>query len=296
MSEAIIYLKHIEKKLKKAAVLSPRAEAEEIVRHFGRLDRLQLFTGDKKFSTSAKRSIEGVVEKRRKGVPLAHLTGQAPFYGRLFRVTSDTLIPRPETERLMEETLKILNTHYPEDRLTCPAGRGPSVDILDLGTGTGCLAASLTLEWPACRMTALDASKKALSIARKNFQQLGLRQNIKTVESVLFKAFAGTPAKWDVIVSNPPYVPRRGWSKLSREVRSEPRLALDGGHDGLDLIDAILHEAPKYLNRDGWLLLEIGKGQSKKIHKKWAHRAEYASIRFEKDLNGIERIVIARRR
>ena len=284
MSKNILFLKSVEKKLKKAAVLSPSAEAEEMVRHFGELDRVQLFTGQKEISGPAKLSIAWALQKRRSGVPLAYLLGQAPFLGRSFQVTPDVLIPRPETERLVEEAVCVLKAHY----------RARTPEILDLGTGSGCVAASLTLEWPACRMTALDASEKALTVARKNFRMLGLHQKVRTVQSTLFDSVQGEPSKWDVIVSNPPYVPRRGWSKLSREVRREPRLALDGGPDGLDLVYAILNEAPKYLKRDGWLLMEIGKGQSKKILKKWAGRKEYTQLEFKKDLNGIERILVAR--
>lgn len=284
MSENILFLKSLEKKLKKAAVQSPLVEAEEIVRHFGEMDRVELFSGGKEISGPAKLSIAWALQKRRRGIPLAYLLGQAPFYGRSFLVSPDVLIPRPETERLLEEAVCVLKAHY----------RSRMPEILDLGTGSGCLAASLTLEWPACRMTALDASKKALTVARKNFKLYGLRQKVRTVESVLFKFFKQGADSWDLIVSNPPYVPRRLWGKLSREVRNEPRLALDGGPDGLDLIDAILREAPKYLKRDGWLLMEIGDGQAKKIRRKWAHRKEYASLNFKKDLNGIERILVAR--
>ncbi len=265
-------------------MLSPGSEAEEMVRHFGQLDRVQLFTGQKEISGSAKISIAWALQKRRHGVPLAYLLGQASFLGRSFRVTPDVLIPRPETERLVEEVLCVLKAHY----------RSRTPEILDLGTGSGCVAASLTLEWPACRMTALDASVKALTVARNNFKRHGLRQFIRTVHSDLFEDFGNNLSMWDVIVSNPPYVPARGWDKLSREVRKEPRLALDGGPDGLELINAILSEAPKHLKRDGWLLLEIGKGQSKKILKKWAGRTEYKSLDFKKDLNGIERILVAR--
>ena len=284
MSGNILFLKSVEKKLKKAAVLSPSAEAEEMIRHFGQLDRVQLFTGQKEISGPAKLSIAWALQKRRSGVPLAYLLGQAPFFGRSFQVTPDVLIPRPETERLVEEAVCVLKAHF----------RARTPELLDLGTGSGCVAASLTLEWPACRMTALDASEKALSVARKNFRLLGLHQKIRTVKSTLFENIGGEPSKWDVIVSNPPYVPRRGWGRLPREVRREPRLALDGGPDGLDLIYAILEEAPKHLKRDGWLLMEIGKGQSAKILKKWARRKEYTSLSFKKDLNGIERILVAK--
>ena len=254
------------------------------------MTRLQFYTGEKKLPAVALRSIEKAVEKRKRGVPLGHIMGCAPFFGRDFVVSPDVLIPRPETERLVEEALKVLNTHY---RTSSGTGRRPVPDVLDLGTGSGCIAASLTLERPDCRMTALDASKKALRVARKNFKILGLGQKIRSVQSCLFERFAGKKALWDLIVSNPPYIPEPVWPLLSREVQSEPRSALLAGREGLDLIDALLERAPEFLKPGGWLLVEIGKGQSKKIVKKWASSKVYASLKFEKDLNRIERILIA---
>jgi release factor glutamine methyltransferase len=122
-------LKAVEKKLKAVPVLSPRAEAETLVCHFGKTDRLGLFTSQKDLSKSAKLSIERALAERRRGIPLAHLTGQAPFFGHFFCVTKDVLIPRPETERLVEEALRILNAHF----------RGKKPSVLDLGTGSGCV-------------------------------------------------------------------------------------------------------------------------------------------------------------
>lgn len=248
------------------------------------MNRLELYTGAKTISPAASKNVERALKKRERGIPLQHITGRAPFYGRDFIVTPDVLIPRPETERLLEEALRILETRY----------KGKTPRILDLGTGSGCLAASLTLEWPACRMTALDVSKKALRVARNNFKLLGLGKKIISVQSRLFGHFEKKRALWDVIVSNPPYIPGPDLKRLSREVRREPRLALDGGADGLDVVRALLAEAPRYLKPGGYLLVEIGQGQSKTLAKELARRRTYASVAFEKDLNGIERILIAR--
>lgn len=264
-------------------VLSPEVEAEMLICHFADVDRLELFTSLEPLSARARRSIDGALKRRRLGVPLAHLIGRAPFFDRMFFVSPDSLIPRPETERLVEETLKTLSARF------C----GKTAEILDLGTGSGCIAASLTLDWPDCRMTALDSSKKALAVARKNFKLFGLSQKIRTVESRFFGRFGDKKALWDIVVSNPPYIPTRELPRLSREVRNESRLALDGGSGGLDVIDAILKKAPRFLKPGGFVLLEIGKGQSKALAKKWAASAAYASLRFEKDLNGIDRILIA---
>ena len=269
-------LKEVERALKAIPVLSPRAEAEMLVSHYSGLNRLELFTAAKPIPLSARRSILKALQKRRRGIPLAHVTGQAPFYGRSFAVSPDTLIPRPETERLVEEVLRVLKAHF----------SGQTPHILDLGTGSGCIAASLTLEWPDCKMTALDASTKALRVARKNFKVFGLGKKIQSVESRLFEHFKGKKASWDLLVSNPPYIPARLLTRLSREVRNEPRLALDGGPQGLDVVDAILEKAPHYLKPGGWLLLEIGKGaagghreekKTKKVPKKWPLLSEVST-------------------
>jgi release factor glutamine methyltransferase len=258
-----------------------RHEFEQMVCHYGRMDRLAYYTGAKKLTAAARRRVDRGVKMRAKGIPLGHILGLAPFYGRDFLVTPDTLIPRPETERLVEEALKVLRANY--------EGKTPSV--LDMGTGSGCIAASLTLEGPACRMTAIEASTKALAVARKNFKRLGLDKKIDSYPSALFSRFFGKKAIFDIIVSNPPYIPNRELKTLSREVRREPELALDGGPDGLSIVDAILEQGPKFLKPGGWILLELGKGQSKKLAKKWA--GKFRSLKFEKDLNGIERFLIA---
>ena len=195
------------------------------------------------------------------------------------------LIPRPETERLVEEALKVVDTHF----------KGMEPEILDLGTGSGCIAVSLTLERAHCRMTALDASPAALGIARKNIKRHGLSQKIRLVKSRFFGSFGTKRGLWDMIVSNPPYVPTGAIPKLSKEVRNEPSLALDGGREGLDVLEAILTKAPGFLKPGGYLLMEIGDGQAGKFRKRWRWADEYESFRFEKDLNGIERILIAQK-
>lgn len=275
----------VEKELKSAGVFSPRAEAEMLVRHYGKLERLDLFTAQKPLPKSARAVIARAVQKRRRGIPLAYLTNEAFFWGHAFHVKPGVLIPRPETERLVEEALKVMDAHF--------KGREPRV--LDLGTGSGCIAVCLTLERAHCRMTALDASPIALGIARKNIKRHGLSQKIRLVKSRLFESFGTNLGLWDMIVSNPPYVPTGVIPKLSREVRNEPSLALDGGSEGLDILEAILTQAPRFLRPGGHLLMEIGKGQSKKIARRRRWDREYDKFRFEKDLNGVERILIARK-
>ncbi len=288
MSEAarenLALLKNVEKALAKGRVVSAAAEAEILVRHYAKLGRVDFFAGSRNVPPAARKKIEKAVAKRVKGIPLGQILGEADFYGRTFAVDRHVLVPRPETEVLVEETLKALT----ETGLRAP-------ETLDLCTGSGCIAVSLTLERPDCKMTALDVSPKALRIARKNVEKHGLRKKVRFLKGDLFEAFGkGKKAFWDVIVSNPPYIPRNELKKLPREVRREPRVALDGGEAGLNVIRKILDEAPRYLKAPGRLLLEIGKGQSRALAKDLARRPEYSDWKFVKDHTGIERILTVR--
>jgi release factor glutamine methyltransferase len=271
--ENILFLKEIETRLRKARVSSPRVEAEELVKHFGKMDRVDLFTGKKPVSVIARRRIAAALSRRVHGTPLQHLLGEWSFFGHPFYVSKDVLIPRPETEVLAEAALEAM-----EGKKT--------PKILDLCTGSGCLAVSLTISRPECRMTASDISQKALSVARKNSKRHKLGKKVTFVRSDLFGTFRHTGRKWDIIVTNPPYIPSAEIRTLSREVRCDPRLALDGGRTGLDLIGKILQDAPRYLEAGGTLLMEIGKGQSKILKKRWP------ALQFVKDHTGIERVLI----
>ncbi|MGH7198605.1 MAG: peptide chain release factor N(5)-glutamine methyltransferase [Candidatus Omnitrophota bacterium] len=285
LKENIQYLKSVQARLARAAVPSAPVEAERLIRHFGGMDRVEFFTGEKALLPGTKKTIEKALRARLAGEPLSYLLREADFFGRRFYVTKDTLIPRPETEILVEEAIRILDRHT-------PAASSP--EVLDIGTGTGCIAVSLTLARPDCRMTALDVSGSALQAARKNVDFYGLGNKIGLVRSDLFGAFeGGREGTWDIIVSNPPYVPEEDFPSLSREVLSEPRLALDGGPEGLRVLAAILDEAPYYLKKKGWLLLEIGKGQADVLAGKISREGVYTNLKFVKDYAGIERVLIA---
>ncbi len=303
LKENIQYLKSVEERLARAAVLSPSVEAERLIRHFGSMGRIEFFTGEKTLLPGPKRSVEKALRARLTGEPLSYLLREADFYGHRFYVTKDTLIPRPETEILVEEALRILNEHFdPRQKLaTASPSRGghsgmtaTPPEILDIGTGTGCVAVSLTLARLDCRMTALDVSAKALQTARKNVDFYGLGNRIGLVRSDCFGAFEGEPkGTWDMIVSNPPYVPEEDFPGLSKEVLSEPRVALDGGPGGLQVLERILNEAPAYLKEKGWLLLEIGKGQDEALGEKISRGGIYKNLNFVKDHAGIQRVLVA---
>lgn len=216
------------------------------------------------------------LERRVKGEPVAHLVGQREFYGHLFRVTPDTLIPRPETELLVELALRF-------------AAEREAVDILDLGTGTGAIAISLALECAHANVTAVDASTAALAVARDNAQQLGAR--LRLLHGNWFDAVAQglTQARFDLIVSNPPYIAADDEHLVQGDVRFEPRSALVAGRDGLDDIRHIVSAAPTYMKSGAWLLLEHGYDQASAVRALFA-ASGFVEIQSWADLAGIERV------
>ncbi len=276
IQENILFLKELEKDLLKKRVPAALSEAESLVGYFGRFDRLDFLTGQKGLSLRAKKGVRAALKTRLKGVPLPYILREAYFLGLPFYVTRDTLIPRPETELLAEEALRIMDN---------------TSEVLDVGTGSGCIAAYLTMQKPDCRMTALDISKEALQVARKNIKRHGLEEKIELVHSDLFNAF-NVGVRWDIIISNPPYVATEDFSELPKEVLAEPREALNGGPRGLSVIERILDEAPDFLKKDGWLLMEIGKDQAKILEKIILRDSNYKNLRFVKDFAGIKRIVV----
>jgi release factor glutamine methyltransferase len=283
--ENIIFIKQIEKYLAAKKVPSALSEAEALVLFFSKLTRTELYSGLKSISPATRKKILTAAQKRGKGIPSSHITGEKEFSGHRFAVNRHVLTPRPETEILVEEALAILK-----------APSAPKfAEILDLGTGSGCIAASLTIAHPEGKMTALDSSPRALAVARKNFQSLKLGKKIRTVKSSFFGAFDGKNFPgWDIIISNPPYLPAEDWKKLPREVRREPRAALISGKKGFDAIREILKQAPRFLKKGGWILLEIGEGQSEVLKKEIEKQNVFTGLRFVKDLAGTDRVLIAK--
>ena len=220
-----------------------------------------------------------ILDEKLSGRPLAHIIGSTEFMGRIFTVSPTVLIPRPETEELVEQAVKRLKIKQPHN-------------ILDLCTGSGCIAITLAFLFHGARVTSVDISPEALKVALKNAQNLNVAKRIDFVQSDLFENVKGV---YDFIISNPPYIPTDVIATLSPEVRKEPKLALDGGKDGLDIISRIAKDAPAFLNPGGTLALEIGCGQAEKVVKffkgKYWHDAEIA-----KDISGIERFVFSQRK
>lgn len=212
-----------------------------------------------------------LIKERQKHVPLQHLTGEQDFMGLTFRVNEHVLIPRQDTEVLVEEVL--LHLH-------------DGMRILDMCTGSGCILLSLLKYSNDCEGVGADVSEEALAVANLNREQLGI--DAKFIKSNLFENVEG---KFDIIVSNPPYIESKVVETLMEEVKDyEPHLALDGGADGLDFYREITTEAKKYLCRGGMLFFEIGYNQAQAVSS-LLKEAGYVEVEVKKDLAGLDRVV-----
>lgn len=219
------------------------------------------------------------IEKLTNGIPLQHITHRQEFMKMDFYVDKNVLIPRPDTEILVEETIKIAN------EIKNPV-------ILDLCTGSGAIGISIAKNIPDAKIYAIDISTKALEIAEKNAKKLGTIKQMNFIESNLFEKIKSQ--KFDIIVSNPPYIKKNDINYLSKEVREEPEIALDGGNDGLEFYRKIIKEAPNYLKLGSYLCLEIGYDQKQEVFDIFKDYKTYSDIYSKKDLYGNDRIIIAR--
>lgn len=264
---------------------SPRLDAELILSDVLGLSRTQLILDyDRELEDDELGKLRGLVQRRRAHEPMAYLRGQREFFGRSFRVDKRVLVPRPDTETLVEAALRR------------SAGRSLSARVLDLCTGSGAVAITLAKEQRTARVLGTDVSPDALAVARDNAARLGA-YNVGFVQADLFDgvrevlARAGWSPSFDVITANPPYIPSGEITELMPDVRDyEPHLALDGGADGLDLVRRIVEQAPSYLAEGGALALEIGAGQAPAVAELLAARG-FADVRSERDLARIERVV-----
>ena len=226
-----------------AASPSPRLDAEVLTMHVTGLSRTQLIThGTAPLAPEQQGMLDQLLARRARGEPVAYLTGEREFWSLPLHVTPDVLIPRPETELLVERALALL----PADA---------ALTIADLGTGSGAIALALAHERPRCRIIATDASAAALAVARANAARLNLA-NVEFRQGEWLAAL--DHERMDLIVSNPPYIALTDPHLLEGDVRFEPRAALVSGPDGLDAIGRIAREAPAHLKPGGWLLLEHG--------------------------------------
>lgn len=254
-----------------------RIEIRALMQHsLGNGDHAWLIAhGDDAVTDDLRARFESLLARRIEGEPVAHILGRREFYGRDFIVTPDTLIPRPDTETLVEAAL---------DRI--PVGQ--ACGILDLGTGTGAIGITLALERPHAKVTFVDYSEAALAIARENARQLSAH-NVAALHSDWFSALKGQ--RFDLIVSNPPYIETADPHLQQGDLRFEPVTALASGADGLDDIRIISAQAADHLTPNGWLMLEHGYQQGAAVRNILQHHG-FTNIGTATDLAGHERVTL----
>jgi release factor glutamine methyltransferase len=266
---------------------SPAAEAEEMLGRLLGLARAELHLQRSRALTGAEEGrLEVWLARRLRGEPVQYITGRAAFRGLDLAVSPEVLIPRPETEGLVELVLGVLR----EERLRWPAPR-----VLDLGTGSGAVALAIADEWPGAAVTATDASADALAVARANAVACRLSERIRWVQGDWFEPLAADE-RFEVVVSNPPYVASEERASLPREVRDfEPQAALFAGESGLDALREIVDQAPRHLVADGLLALELAETRADVVASWLEGARDWREVRLRDDLAGRPRVVLARR-
>jgi release factor glutamine methyltransferase len=263
------------------------SEAEMLVFHAVNMDRLDAYIDNPEIMSAGSAKVRRLLRRRIKGEPVQYIIGHIEFLDLTIRVGKGVLIPRPETELLVEEAIKAARRQTSEVR----SKTVKSLSLLDLCTGTGCIALALAKEFPAAEVYGTDLSKEAVAYAKKNAKANNIK-NVSFSQGSLFEPVKGK--RFDIITANPPYIRRDEIETLQREIRDwEPVAALDGGMDGMDFYWAILSSAGGFLNIGGLIFLELGYDQAEEVHK--IARAEgFRKITIINDYAGIGRILRAK--
>ena len=272
--------------LARKGVDSPRLQIELLLAHVLQMPRLKLYLNfERPLSEEQITTLRELVRRRGEREPLQHLLGTVNFVGLELAVTRDVLIPRPETEQLVELAARHLAARN--------LGQAYPTRILDFGTGSGCVAVALAKQFPSAELHATDLSEAALRVARENAARHGVAERVQFHQG---DGFAAVPAgmRFDLLVGNPPYIPGGEIAALQPEVRDhDPRLALDGGTDGLDYYRRFVAEAPVFLQPDARLIAEFGDGQEAALAGMFAAPG-WSMEAIEKDLSGRARFMVAR--
>jgi release factor glutamine methyltransferase len=284
--------------LRDAQVPSYVLAAELLLLHVVERDRTWIYTyPDEMLPEDTARKFLALVARRAAGEPTQHLTGRQEFWGLPFRVSPDVLIPRPETEHLVEVALDRLAVR--ERRAGRPGQlAGENLTIVDVGTGSGCIAMALGKELPRATIYATDISPAALKIAQENAANLGFAERIRFIESNLFEKLSPPDCclRFDVVVCNPPYVSRRDAHSLSIEVRDhEPAIALYGGEEGYEFYSPLVYQAGQHLEPGGLLVVELGYDSLPAVQP-LLDSDGWAGVGVTHDLAGIPRVLSAERR
>lgn len=266
--------------LAKNGVEQPRLNAEHLLAHVLKKKRLELYLEfDRPLGEGELGPMRELIRKRGQGVPLQHLLGTAEFFGRVFKCDGRALVPRPETEQLVEMVLQ-------EVRRDGTAFEG---SILDVGVGSGVIAITLAAELPSARISAVDVSSDAMALAQENAQALGFGDRVQILRSDLLAAVDG---QFDWIVANLPYIPTDVIAGLSREVQCDPALALDGGPTGTAPIERLIGDAIPHLKSPGRIALETGHDQADNLIA-YLQQSGYHDIQSRVDYSGVQRFLFA---
>ncbi len=279
---AIEKLKEVSALLESEGIEDSAKEAEIIITEILCINRSKLYAGDLEIPAEISKKIDSYALRRAKGEPLQYIIGHVVFYGLKIFVGKGVLIPRPETELLVQQAIKQLNQFKINDsRFT----------VLDLCTGSGCIAIAIAKQYPDAQVFGVERSEIAISYAIKNALQNNVK-NVQFLKGDLFEPIRGM--KFDLIVSNPPYIKTAEISKLQREIREyEPIDALDGGEDGLYFYRKILKYSPLFIEENGLIVLELGYSLADDV-KKLAFKEGFKNVTVIRDYSGIERIAIIR--
>ncbi|MDP6656939.1 MAG: peptide chain release factor N(5)-glutamine methyltransferase [Nitrospinaceae bacterium] len=277
-------------RLTQAGVDSPRMEAEVLLAGALGFGREEIYRRPERILNEDEKSVSrDFVGRRVRREPVAHILGHREFWSLDFKITPDVLIPRPETETLIETLLKL------QAKLNAEASTGQVRRLLDIGTGSGIIAVVAAREITDCRVTATDLSPDALVVARENADTHDVSDQINFIQGDLFAEVPET--LYDFIVSNPPYIETKRLPDLMPDVRNfEPTAALDGGVDGLDFYRRIISKASDYLKEGGWLVFEIDETQAEAVSRLFCAEDKYETVNVTKDYSGYDRVVFARKR
>ncbi len=266
--------------LEGAGLCTARQDAEWLLADVLGLERFRLYLDpDGEVPAKAAEAFRSRIGRRAAGEPLQHVLGFEEFRGLPIRTTPAALIPRPETELLVDWALALERTE------------GPWRVAVDVGTGTGAIACALAVALPGLRVLAVDRSLGALALAAQNVRALGLQGQVSLLAGDLLEPLAGLVSAVDLVISNPPYIPTAGLSSLPVEVREwEPRQALDGGADGMAVHRRLVAPAAGVLRLAGWLLMEMGEGQAEPL-RRWMEASGFGRVEVRRDLRGVERMI-----
>jgi release factor glutamine methyltransferase len=268
---------------------SPRLNAELLLAHSLNFSREGLYAHlQDSFKEEEEKKFDRLIERRISGEPLQYLLGHQEFWSIDLKVDPRVLIPRPETELLVEHALLLIGE---------ASSRG-APSVLEIGTGSGAISIALARERKDLSIVATDISGEALLLARENALLADVLSRIQFIQGDLFAPFRrlGKREPFDLILSNPPYINRSEIRDLAREVKDfEPIVALDGGEDGLDFYRKILSAAPSYLKEGGWLLMEVGQGQGEKVSERIMREGQFHWPELVQDFSGIGRVVKAQK-